>query len=172
MIFANLLLLRLQRSPASTQLTIMNTTMRTTTTTMTIITILTVERGTDFRVSSTGSTALVDVESPSPAVILLSLAIVPVSSGSVVGTVIMSIVVVVGRGVEVGTEVERRVVVGIGVAERVRGVLVKVENISMDEVITLSSKMVVVSIPVFSIDEEFTGSIVALVNVGRSVVTD
>ena len=171
MIFANLLLLHLQRSPASTQLIMTNTMMRTTTMTMTIITILTVERGTDFRVSSTGSTALVDAESPSPAVVPLSLAIVPVSSGSVVGTMIMSIVVIVGRGVEVDTEVERRVVVGVGVAERARGVLVK-ETISKDEVITLSSKMVVVSIPVFCIDEESTGSTVALVNVGRSVVTD
>jgi hypothetical protein len=152
----------------------MNTTMSAITMTMTIITILIVEKGADFRVSA-GSTALVDAVSSSPPVVLLSPAVVLGSSGSVValvGSVVMSIVVMVGRGMEVGTEVERRmVVVGVGVAERVRGALVKVENVSiMDEV---SLKMVVVSVPVVGIEEE---SIVAdaLVDMGRdwSVVTD
>lgn len=112
---------------------------------------VTVDRGFRSRPMA-GSTPLVDVVSPSPpGVPLVS------SSASVAGAVVISIVVVIGSFVGLrGAEVKR--VVGVGVT---------------NGVITLSSKrVVVVSIPVFIIEEESTiifGGVVAdaLVKVGR-----
>ena len=118
--------------------------MRKATIAMAIIMISTVDRG------FPATAAIVDILlSPSPSVVLLLVSPASVE-GAVVG--IAPTVVVVGSLIDVG-----RGTVGVGVT---------------DEVVTLTSKMVVVSIPwlVVSIEEESIGGIVA--DALGSVVSD
>ena len=157
----NSLMQRLQRSPANTQLAIVNRTIKKTTMANTITRISTVDSC--LFVGKLKSPVL--VMSPSLSVVELSSLVVMVSSVVVVTTSISTAVVtivegvgsIVGRGVKANVEEGDSVTTGVRVTTRVRGSLEKVGRVVKDRVVLLSSlkllTMVVVSLSV-NIDAE------------------